>query len=454
MNGSGSKARPFDALRNLPLQVKITLIAVGMTLILGLVLVWQIRHYYYQLETAEVQTQAGFTARVFAAGVAPLVRNGDLAGAQKLLDDMSRTVPGVRAARLLDADGEPLTEPAPHPALQVDTLEFIGKARLPSDLSGSVSVALDDSHVDFELSWHTRRLVITTAIIGILGAGISLWLMRLVTQPIQDLVRIARAAKTGNYEVRAALRAKDEVGELASAFNDMMATLREKEAINRQLLRKTMAAAEEERRHISRELHDQTGQALTSLIAGLAALKADNRTGRVTELLGLATQTLTEVNALSRTLRPSALDDLGLVPALQRLCENTARRHEMEVDFSTIGLEDDERLSPSIEVALYRIAQEALTNVVRHSGARAVEVMLHRKSTGILLVVEDDGRGFTAGDWRAQCLRDDHLGLLGIEERAVLLSGTLRLESRPGAGASLFVDIPLEEKPLCQKSVF
>jgi signal transduction histidine kinase len=439
------KRIPFG-FRDLPLQWKVMGLGLCMAIVLGLGMMWQIHHAYFRLEKAEVQADAGLIANVLAVGITPAVRSGDQAVVTNLLDGVFRAVPSIRRLELLDRQGQVLAGITSSAPVVSGELVFDARAMLLNGLERSLSVSVDDSHIGFELNWHTRRLLITTAITSLLGGILTWWLMRLVTRPILDLVEVTRAAKGGNFATRTRVTGRDEIGELGTAFNDMMGTLQQKEAINQQLIRKLIAAGEEERRRISRELHDQTGQVLTSLIAGLAVLKNSQQTREVTDLLGLATQTLAEVNDLSRALRPSTLDDLGLVPTLQRLAENITRRHGLKVEFSVIGLDGSSRLPPELEVTLYRVAQEALTNAVRHGQAQTVELLLHRKPAVVTLVVEDNGVGFEAEDWQARCLREDHWGLLGIRERAMLLGGSLRVDSRPGGGTSLFIDLPLPER--------
>ncbi|MBI5383943.1 MAG: HAMP domain-containing protein [Verrucomicrobia bacterium] len=437
-------ARIRSALLDMPVLVKVMGIALGMAVFLGSSLIWQLRHAYLELEVGEVEDYAHMIASTLATGAAPLLRNDDRAGAQRLLDDMAREVPSINAIEMRDSQGRLLAHvPATKPEARLIRGTAVGIGGLPA----SVSVAVNDSHVNFEIGWHTRRLIGMTALIGFFGLLATWWLMRVVTRPVHELVEVTRSIKTGNYDARATIRAKDEVGELAAAFNDMMGALQQKHAVNRQLLRKLIAAEEEERKRIARELHDHTGQALTSIIASLAALKNGKHNKELNQLLDMAAQALSEVHNLSRTLRPSALDEAGLVPALQRLCEGMAQQLGLKVNFSAIGWEVSARLPHEIEVALYRIGQEALTNAVRHGRAPSVEVLLHRKPASVLVVVDDDGQGFDVSDWRGQSLRGGHAGLLGIEERAALLGGTLRLESKPGGGTSLFVDIPLTERP-------
>lgn len=451
MSDSVSKTQRKAQLTSIPLLVKVMGIALGAAFFLGAVLFWQTQSAYYQLEKLEVEAHANFVAEVLALSTTPLLRDRNTAELQLLLDGMSQVAPEpdtrVKFLQVLDGSGRVVARSSGERLVDSQASLIEKSAKLPGDLPGSVEVALTDSHIGSELDWHRHRIIAATAIIALLGSLATWGLMHLVTRPIRELVQVTRAIKAGNYHARATVRSRDEVGELAGAFNEMIAALQQKDATNHQLLRKIIGAEEEERKRVARELHDQTGQALTSLIASLAALRSSGHTKELTELLALATQTLSDVHDLSRTLRPSALDELGLVPALQRFCECLAKRLGLKVDFAAVGLSENSRLPSPVEVTLYRIGQEALTNAVRHGRARSVEVLLHRKPSSVLVVIEDDGQGFEAANWRERCLRGDHLGLLGIEERAALLGGTLRVESRPGTGTSLFVEIPLAEQP-------
>ena len=215
----------------------------------------------------------------------------------------------------------------------------------------------------------------------------------------------------------------------------------------RELLRRLVAAQEEERRRISRELHDQVGQQLAALMMGLKALNAESH-GRqsalatLRQLQGLTDELSREVHTLAWGLRPPALDDLGLHKALYNYAEEWAERSRVAVDFHSAGFEGG-RLPFPHETALYRIAQEALTNVLKHSGADRVSVILERRADHVLAVVEDNGRGFDVETLTGPRARGHRLGLLGMRERAVLLGGTLNVESAPGAGTSVFVRIPV-----------
>ena len=212
------------------------------------------------------------------------------------------------------------------------------------------------------------------------------------------------------------------------------------ERVARDALRRVVAAQELERRRLARELHDETGQALTSVLLGLQSIiEAPDSDGVVAEaerLRELVTQALRDVRRLAVELRPKALDDFGLLPALKRLAagfsEQTGIRVEVE---SFLG---EERLPSEIETALYRIVQESLTNVVKHARAGSVSVLVTSKTGSVIAVIEDDGQGFDAGAGR-----DEGLGLVGMEERVALLNGRLQIESSAGAGTTIVAEVPL-----------
>ena len=223
--------------------------------------------------------------------------------------------------------------------------------------------------------------------------------------------------------------------------------LRQKDALRKQLLERAMTVQEEERRRIARELHDETSQALTSLLVRLQILEQSASLPTVLtslgDLRGEVVRTLDRVHELALELRPRVLDDLGLVAALRRHLRDFEVKFRLGVDFQVLGL-NEQRLPSEVETALYRIAQEALLNVVRHAEAKSVSVLLEKRGLSVALVVEDDGKGFDAGQVMGSRPHKENLGLYGMQERASLVDGTVTIESSPGSGTSLFVEIPLE----------
>lgn len=224
------------------------------------------------------------------------------------------------------------------------------------------------------------------------------------------------------------------------------ATARERERMRTHMLARVIDAQEAERARVARDLHDQIGQALTSVLLGLHLVDAAVTEDRVVpqeaarqtaEVRELVADALRDVRRLAFELRPTLLDDVGLVAALDRLAADLRTRYPVTVEMSVEGLTDDVRLPPEVETVAYRVVQESLTNVVRHSGAAAVSVGIEHLEGTLRAVVADDGVGFDPLVVRTS------LGLRGMEERAGLVGGTLVLDSAPGRGATVVLEIPL-----------
>jgi signal transduction histidine kinase len=206
-------------------------------------------------------------------------------------------------------------------------------------------------------------------------------------------------------------------------------------------LSRAIEAQEIERRRLALELHDETGQELTSVLLGLRAVEEaksdEERAEALADVRGLVVQTLQDVRRLAVELRPKALDDFGLVPALERLAESFQERTGIRVAVESSGLET--RLPEAIETTLYRVVQEALTNVIKHARAKNVSIVLARRGGLATAIVEDDGRGFDPDAAREA----EGIGLAGMRERMALVGGRLELESAPGAGTTLVAEAPL-----------
>jgi PAS domain S-box-containing protein len=206
-----------------------------------------------------------------------------------------------------------------------------------------------------------------------------------------------------------------------------------------------LAAQESERRTIARELHDEIGQALTAVSVNLqrlgAAPDADDRMEVLDESITITQQTLRQVRNLSLDLRPSLLDDLGLGPALRWYLERQGQRLGCEVSLDdNLG---DVRYPAPIETTCFRVAQEAITNVARHSNAQTIRVTVRRETAELHLTIEDDGAGFDVDAARDRAARGQSLGLLGMEERALLAGGQIEIVSRPGAGTRVLARFPV-----------
>jgi PAS domain S-box-containing protein len=243
----------------------------------------------------------------------------------------------------------------------------------------------------------------------------------------------------GHVRLAEALSAQASVAvENALLFEEIQASRGRLQELSRRLV----DVQEGERRAIARELHDETGQSLTSLLYGLRVLERDSTEyGPVAERTGELRRTVEEVmenlHRLAANLRPASLDHLGLEAAIQQLLLGIEGTDGLTVRFRAHGLEG-ERLQGHVETALYRLVQEAVNNVVRHARASAVDVLMERREGKVVVVVEDDGVGFQPGEARAP----GQLGLVGMRERAEMLGGNLTVESAPGAGTTVVVEVP------------
>jgi PAS domain S-box-containing protein len=222
--------------------------------------------------------------------------------------------------------------------------------------------------------------------------------------------------------------------------------LRSKEQMRAELLRKIISAQEDERRRVARELHDVTSQALATLAVRLEALAAmrgasvQEMASKIEETRALLATTSDEVRRLIYALRPTVLDDLGLPAALRSCAANSLGAAGIEVHAEIVG--EERRLTPQVEIAIFRIAQEAMTNIVRHARADSTYISLEFKEKSVALQIEDDGIGFDLSEESSSTdLSRRGAGLLGMKERAELLGGTLRIITRPSRGTRVEVEI-------------
>ncbi|MBI2322878.1 MAG: HAMP domain-containing protein [Chloroflexi bacterium] len=330
-----------------------------------------------------------------------------------------------------------------------------------------------------------QRLVLFGLLALLLAAAVAWVDVRRVVRPLKHLTATAERFAAGQLDEPVHLQRADELGILARAFETMRqrlrASLEEVAAWNRELERRVAArtaelearnhelallyqslqarereraellqqcitAQEEERRRVAQELHDETSQALVSLQRGLERLAAgveqpEEARRLAGQLRGVAAETRAAVHGLAIELRPNILDDVGMVAAIQQYLQGNARRGKLEVDFAAVGI-DHLRLIPAAETAIYRIVQAALTNSVQHAQAEHVSVMFQRRDAKLVVVVEDDGQGFDLAAVHAAPL-EKRLGLAGMGERAALIGGALTVETSPGAGTTVFLEVPL-----------
>ncbi|MEW6749998.1 MAG: HAMP domain-containing protein [Candidatus Latescibacterota bacterium] len=455
-------------LLDVPIRLKIMGIGVALVLLLGLGVILLVRHSLRATLAEElVERGAAIASDVAGRSAAPL-RALDVARLNELVEAAEHGSDDVRYVVIVDRARDVLVHtfaPSLPPGLleanpvapgrrtaSVQHLEteegLVFDVAMGLDGTAAAHVGMSAVHLDRSVAAVTRHLLIMTGLAFAVGVVAAYLLTAFLTRPILELASVAAAVGAGDFGRRARVWADDEIGRLGKAFNAMTESLarsteklRHAEKVRSQLLEKALNAQEEERGRVARDLHDQTSQSLTSLIVGLKtahmAGTLEEGRGRIAELRALAVRTLDEVHALSLALRPSVLDDLGLVVALERHAQEFARQHGIAVSFHARGFGNGVRLPPQLETTLYRVSQEALANVARHAGARNTGILLEHHDRRIGLIVEDDGKGFDvdavmSADWK------DKLGLFGMRERMSLVGGTLTVESSPGRGTAVY----------------
>jgi signal transduction histidine kinase len=374
-------------------------------------------HWIRQLEALDELTHSVFEEREDVSRLLELVarRLRELIRARGILISLPAPSGGLRVAA---ADGE-------------DVADLVGYS-VPSEskharvLAHGKSVRIDSLLEDPEVNQVVARRV----------GGVTALLVPLVFH--EKVLGVVSAFNKNGPDPRFT----DDDLRLAEAFGARAAlAVHLSERVARETVDAILEAQEAERSRIARELHDETGSALTALLLGFAAIDGAATLAEVrlasTALRETARSTLENVGRLAFALRPSALDEFGLVPALKDLSggleERGGPRIELDVD-----LPAGARLPANLETAVFRITQEALTNVVKHASARAVRIILASRGPSVILAVEDDGCGFSPAQAQGA-----GLGLIGMRERVASVSGALDIESNRGVGTRLTVEIPL-----------
>ncbi|WP_322799134.1 sensor histidine kinase [Thermoflexus sp.] len=450
-------------------RTKILGIVLGGTILFGLTTMLQVRYALHQVLVARTQDWGIAMASDLAARSTDLVLINDLLGLYRLLQDAIAHNPELRYLFVLSSQGEVLAHTfGTGPEFPAGLIEAnrlppgapyrLQPLRTPEGIvwdiatpifrgrAGVLRLGLRDTGVRAAVNTVTAWLLLTTMAVSLFSIGIALVLTHLIVRPIRDLVAMTERVARRDFSARAAVWAKDELGALARAFNNMVEELAQQEQMRAFYLQRIIEAQEEERRRIARELHDETGQALASLRVGLRNLEQtldpDTLRSRLEDLYQLVDQTLNRVRRLAFELRPSVLDDLGLVAALERYIWDYRERFGIEVEMQVVGL-NERRIPSTIETAVYRIVQEALTNAARHAKCQRISVLLQASPRLLSVIVEDDGCGFDVEQALRQG-RGSRLGLYGMRERAQLVGGTLTIESVPGQGTTLYLRVPLE----------
>ncbi len=391
-------------------------------------------------------------------------------------------------AELFDGTGLVIASPeparlfarAPIPSHLVDPWTAEGEVVSSAPVPGSpwdIVIRQSEEELLEPIRLLERRLLWLIPLLAAIALVLAWGAARSVRQPLSLLTRAAEGIAAGDLDRSVPTLARDEVGRLGRSLERMRIALKEslgqiraanevlerrvdertaelrdlyrelkrREEGRRQLLRKVIAAQEEERKRIARELHDETCQTVTALAVRIETALTARTTAEAREKLGdvrsLARTTLDDLHRLIFDLRPSVLDDLGLFPAIRWFADRNLAARGVSVRYEFPAAE--QRLSPEFETALFRAVQESLTNIVRHARAETVLIQAEARDGGLVIEIEDDGAGFDPATVAVAHGSGRGLGLLGIRERIELLQGTVEIQSAPGKGTHVTIKVPV-----------
>ncbi len=323
---------------------------------------------------------------------------------------------------------------------------------------------VDSSHLGWrvlvEQPWHevigpvlrySQFMPLVAALAAVLSILTLYYGIRAIVRPLQALGERAERVAWGDFDATASpVGGVEEIEDLRRTLDQMAKRIRNYQGGMHDYIAAITQGQEEERKRLARELHDETAQSLIALRQQVEmaqktlATDPESAAERLEKVRAALAETLQGIRRFSRDLRPIYLEDLGFIPALEMLARESGQAREPQVQFSTAG--PVRRLSPDLELAAYRIVQEALRNVVQHARASHVHVEVHFEDRSLLLLVQDDGRGFEPPNLPDTLAREGHFGLMGIQERVLLYGGQLKIQSKPGEGTALSVRLPYSSR--------
>jgi signal transduction histidine kinase len=323
-------------------------------------------------------------------------------------------------------------------------------------IMGFVGITVDKGPLNKRLN----ALLFENILIGILflliGSGITYIVVRRVTRPLNKLTQGVNILGRGGIGEKVPVETGDEIGKLAKAFNTMSESLKKREEALRDsekrlqfLSSQLLKAQEKERMRLSKELHDELGQALAILKHRVRSIQRKSLEGQSSvreecgDTIQYIDQIIENVRRLSRDLSPSVLEDLGLSAALRWLVENFVKQHPIQTSLEIANI--DHLFSQEAQTNLYRIFQEAFTNIGKHARANNISFAVEKNEDHVSFFVEDDGEGFDMNQAKARNFDARGMGLATMEERARMLGAALNIESQPGEGTRIVLMIPIEK---------
>ena len=473
---TGGLRRLGHWLLSVPIRVKILGIGVVVALVFGVIVLVLFRSHLVSSYSQSLADESRWLVRILATRVERHLITRDRLGIHEAVNSFIGNHPGIGYVVVRDAGGQ-VVEWSGDQTAPVESMPLLDEIDLQNGRivqresgdggifestfpaleghAGTVTLGLTDHRLREGLASLNRVLALAMCICFILGQALAVLLTWLLTRPLRHLVTAVGRVGEGDLTARATSFYDDEIGGLARALNQMVQRLQEQQALlsrteleRLKLLDQLIFSQEEERARIAREIHDEFGQAMSALLLEVrSGVGASEPCAAHSKALAERIETIVEqAQSFAWSLRPSILDDYGLESALTRHIESIQALSGIAFDFQYVVMDGaPRRLDSRCELVLYRVAQEAITNVIRHSSAARCSVQVVCDRPRVRLIVEDDGCGFDVRADRAQDERTS-LGLVGMRERVALLGGDFAIETGPDLGTTLRAAIPLAEE--------
>lgn len=465
--GRGFWTGLVDRITGVSLFIKVMGIALSLIFLFGAETIMETRALMRDSLKKETNERSRLLARQIESDLVDRLITGDLVAVSGLLNGAEEIYPDIKYIFILSPQKRVLVgtpefqlskelieanSADPDGSMRGELLET--EAGIINDLAepimggrlGTLRIGVSQDPVKRAVNAMTARLLLSGLLVALLGVGISYLLAFVLSKPINNLIKGIDQVEKGDLEVRIRPWFSDEIGRLTDAFNNMAIVLGREKALKTELMRKLITSQEDERQRISRELHDKTSQSLTSIKIGLKVLETQalprEALLKFDEFRALLNNSLDEIHELAVELRPPSLGDLGLPQVVKELGENFQKAFAIEVKCFVEDYFKVNRLEPALEIGLYRIIQEAFSNIEKHSGAGSVEVGFSKTEEAVLLTISDNGRGFCPAQVLAKPGRKP-IGLFGMKERAELLGGKFGIAAGKGGGTRITVSLPL-----------
>lgn len=465
--------------RHISIQAKILGIVIMLILFLASLINWEVREKTSSLLEKQLIQHGNTVSTNVAHMITEPILTNNIYQLNSIMEKLAKEDPNIRYYFILDKDNNLILSSfstgVPKGLLEINHYEgnksnlkelkteegiiWDIAAPIAKGFGGTLRIGISENYRTIGLQEVSHKIIQSTSIIIILTIFFAYLLTKLLTYPIKQLVTFATKIGSGNYDSKLEVNwwFDKEIATLLETFNKMARNLKEitgqmenAQKTRKKLLQKIISAQEEERARVSRELHDEANQCLAAINLGLDRIHEEtdlNRSKYLShELKEIVLMASSDLKRLAWELRPSTIDKIGLNMAIKNYIDNFAAHYKININYQS-DLSENDNFDGEVSIVIYRIIQETLTNIAKHSKSDHVEITIKKNPKRLMIIIEDNGQGFdkekvfNIGNKVTGSISS--LGLYGMMERAELVGGNLIIESEIGQGTAVYLTIPL-----------